>query len=345
VDIKTNSQWEDYPNEPLDAGFINYKIIRVHPELPLNGYTWTVSSPYLYYFTQQELARRLKDHPEAEALLAYASATDTDPRSLEFKRALAAPKGYCAPEKNESWLKFEEIMRGRLKPLAWKYRGASPLISETSDGNILYESYVSAQEGLMKGADYWKDRDSILAAIEDEQDPMKGADYWKKWGERDFIIAALEDRLFPSLLKIVKNDLIDATRKSKPLSKKIADNYQEKLENERADKGILKQEGEVYVSEQEALKHLYHQPDVGYADKTTLIEEDEEIPSLDSLNLDFESLSPREQWVVKDVYQGLQEGYSFNSKQERSFIQRWGKDYTRNIKTFNRAKPKLKRPK
>ena len=71
--------------------------------------------------------------------------------------------------------------------------------------------------------------------------------------------------------------------------------------------------------------------------------DDEEI-DLKSLGLDLDKLTPRERWVMQDVYQGLQEGCDFDSKLGGSFKERWGKDYDRNIKAYNRAKKKLKQP-
>ena len=71
---------------------------------------------------------------------------------------------------------------------------------------------------------------------------------------------------------------------------------------------------------------------------------EDEDTSLEELGLDLNKLTPRERWVIQDVYQGLAEGYDFDSKEHRSFSQRWGENYDKNIKAWNRAKNNLRKP-
>jgi len=65
--------------------------------------------------------------------------------------------------------------------------------------------------------------------------------------------------------------------------------------------------------------------------------------ALEELVLTLDELTPKELWVVKDVFQAFDEGYKFNSKQGRSFPTRWGEDYGANIKAWRRAQAKLNR--
>lgn len=61
------------------------------------------------------------------------------------------------------------------------------------------------------------------------------------------------------------------------------------------------------------------------------------------LNLDLNKLNCKEQRLLQDVRQGLEEGYEFDSRTGMSFKQYWGKDYPRKIKEWGRLKPKLRR--
>jgi hypothetical protein len=61
------------------------------------------------------------------------------------------------------------------------------------------------------------------------------------------------------------------------------------------------------------------------------------------LSLDLDELTPKELWIVKDVFQGFSEGYEFSDKLGWSFRERWGKDYEKNIKAWNRVITKLKK--
>ena len=129
---------------------------------------------------------------------------------------------------------------------------------------------------------------------------------------------ACDDR--PSLLRIVKNGLIDATRKEKRHKKH-----------------------EVTESQIDARRKAQGQEtDIPFLETIPSPEPMSEEPiDLKSLGLNIDELTPKELSIIEEVRQGLAEGYSFNAKQGNSLRVWWGKDYERKKKAFNRAKAKL----
>jgi len=283
----------DFPELPPDPeSIIDFYTLTIDYG-PFTRYQSLISGIFLWYFTLKEFKERAKGHPEWEAFFNYHAATDTQIAEICQQLSL---KGYRLPDKEQSWQKLEQSIKNELKQMAAKYNDIYPLTSVLNDNvlgdNILKESYLTAQEGLLEGVDYWKSK-AAQATI----DGLKG-----------------------SLLHIVKNDFIDAARKA----------------------------------------YRKHEVTESQIDATRPIDEEDAIPffetipspepilvepiDLKSLGLDLDRLTPRERWVMQDVYQGLQEGCDFGSKLGGSFTERWGQDYGRNIKAYNRGKKKLKQP-
>jgi hypothetical protein len=66
-------------------------------------------------------------------------------------------------------------------------------------------------------------------------------------------------------------------------------------------------------------------------------------PSLRELDLDWDSLTPREITLLQDIRQALELGYDLDSKKGKSMRQYWPEeDYSRNMKAFERLRHKLK---
>lgn len=153
----------------------------------------------------------------------------------------------------------------------------------------------------------------------------------KKVSQRAFDVAqdAFNNRLVPYLVKAMKNSLIDALR--------VANRYRK----ERTWSAFRTQgeEGEV-----QALMEMLAGKYGGACSATNEVEVAEPW-GLRDLDIDLHKLNKltsRELLICEQVYSALKEGYDFDSKKGRSFHQLWGKDYSRNIKTFGRAKAKLK---
>ena len=65
---------------------------------------------------------------------------------------------------------------------------------------------------------------------------------------------------------------------------------------------------------------------------------------LKDLDLDWDSLTPREVMLLQDIQQALDLGYSFNSKKGKSMRQYWPEEvYSGNRKAFERLRHKLKK--
>lgn len=62
---------------------------------------------------------------------------------------------------------------------------------------------------------------------------------------------------------------------------------------------------------------------------------------LDNLRLPLDRLTPTEQRIFNEVRTALSNGYEFDSKTGLSFRSLWGKDYSKNIKAWQRVKAKL----
>lgn len=123
----------------------------------------------------------------------------------------------------------------------------------------------------------------------------------------------LKDELIPYLAKATKNKLITrqrAVRKSR------------KLEDTESDLSL-------------SLEELAGRYLPQYEEEGGPVE-------LEALGLDLASLSAGELGVIQDVVRGFAEGYTFDSKEGASFVQRWGPDYSRKSKMWERAKSKLK---
>ena len=320
--VKTYAGWDDfnyhYPKEPLPTALVNKEIIKVYLGCPFRGFRWFVNSIYLWYFALNEAKERAKEDQALQGLLDYSAATDI--QIAELCRKLA-PKGYQLPDVDEAWQRLEESVRKGIAGIAKKFEDVYPLQSEHHD--TLTESYVEAQEKLHDVVIDMK----TLPPIDFSRFlfPLSADDIAKITSESvgrsklyDAAIKGLKGYLGRSLLRAVKNDFIDADEKA----------------------------------------HRKHEVTESQIDATRVTDEGGATPFLDTipgrelpgeepidlreLNLLTDELTPRELWVLKDVYQGLNDGYRFASKQDNSFRDRWGKDYDKNIKAFNRMKVKLK---
>ena len=148
---------------------------------------------------------------------------------------------------------------------------------------------------------------------------LEGVSYWKSKAYAA-ILAGFKGQLGNSLLTIVRHDFSDAAKKA----------YRKH---------------NVTESQKDASRVADEENATPFLDTIPSPESMPEEPiDLKSLGLNVDELSPTELRVVKDVIQGLNEGYSFDSKQGSSFRVRWGKDYGKNIRAFSRAKKKLKKP-
>lgn len=157
--------------------------------------------------------------------------------------------------------------------------------------------------------------ESYLAA---QEGLYEGVLYWKG-KEVEALGAALEGRFEPSLLRVIKNDLADAAKK-----------VHRKREVTESEIDASR------VDEEERTQFLDTRPAPDQNDVSV----DDNI-SLEDLRLDLDALNPKERMALQDVLQGLSEGYEFDSKTGMSFRQRWGEDYQRNKKAWERAKAKL----
>jgi len=187
--VKSYTNWDDfdsyYPKEPLPTRLVNEQVIKGYLPYPLGGYRYFVSSIYLWHFALKATVERAKDHPELEAFLSYHTATDA--RMSGLCRELA-PKGYQFPNQNEAWIKLEQSMKKRLEAIARKYDDVYPLKSVQHD--VLSESYVTAQESLLQGVNYYKSK--AHAAV----------------------VAGLEGQLGNRLVSVVEHDFADAAGKA-----------------------------------------------------------------------------------------------------------------------------------
>ncbi|MFC1972375.1 hypothetical protein ACFLVE_03110 [Chloroflexota bacterium] len=360
---KSYTGWDSfqnhYPDEPLPARFVNEQIIKVHLTCPFSTFRWFINSIYLWYFALKEYDERAKGHPELEAFLNYHTATDT--QIAELCRKLA-PKGYQIPDKEQAWQKVEQSLEKRLKAMSARYDDVYPDRSVLKDDemgdNVLQESYMAAQEGLFEGVNYWKAKAAQAT------------------------IAGLKGQLGNSLFKVIKNNLIDAVRQKDPhlenLLRKARDivkpetpterkklrervknlrdrvKYKEPIDPEDKELFTLLKDELVNYSKTSMKpvsldpRYIVYDSDDESISLSDTIEAqdsvDEEEIDLETLGLDLDKLTPKERWVMKDVLEGFREGYNFDSKLGTSFAQRWGEDYDKNIKAYNRARKNLKQP-
>ena len=292
--MKGYSGWEQfyYPEQPLPLGYINEEIIKPYSQCPFTIYREVVFSIYHWFRISSELTKRIAEHPELEGLLAYANAKH--PEIHKLTRALA-PKNFHLDDEDKGWDRFERPMREQLKRVARKYNDIFPLRSEV-EGNVLQETYLAGQEGLFEAS----------------LDLM----------EKDFITAGLEGRLVPSILRAVKNDLIDATRKAR--------RFRNHETMESAMDAGREAEAEVHGS--------YITP---FLDTIPSQEPThEETVDLKKLGFDVDQLAPKEIDFLNELNDMAAKGYSRDSKQGLSFKKYWGRDYDRKIKMLQRLNAK-----
>lgn len=344
--LKAFSGWEylKYPYVPLPANFVNDQILTVYWERPLFGYISFLSSIYLWDFALKELTRRLTEAPQDVAYCIHGLlglAINDIPNVLKYIKALQG-EDYVPPDKDESWEKIEGALRRWLvgktipywKPIRALFPLVSPLEVKGEDGyyenHTLYESYVEGEEALLKATDYWK--------------------------KKDFVSAGLEGKLVPSIKLIVKNQLIDSMRavsKPKEAPESVFDLPLNKLKtpgnkdpNDEDSKNfdrpldflafqMARKKGDTKDSSVE--KAVLG--DIAIDDQGM---EATAVKLLESLKIGIDKLTPRERFVFEDVVQALKEGYYPGSKKGHSLEQRWGKDYERNMKAFNRGKRKFR---
>lgn len=321
--VKTYTGWDDfgyhYPLEPLPAALVNKEIIKVFLTCPFRGFRWFMNSIYLWHFALNEARKRVNRHQSLQGLLDLSAATDI--QIAELCRKLA-PKGYQLPDVNEAWQRLEESVRKEMEGIVKKYEDVYPLRSKHHD--TLIESYVEAQGKLYDVVIDMKtmppiDFSKLFFPLSEEELKKIGGRSERRYKLYDAVIKGFRGQLPNSLLSAIRNNFIDDTRK--------AYRKHEVTESQIDSSGV--------TNEGDATPFLDTIPGRELAV--------EEPIDLRELNLPIDKLTPRELWVLKDVYQGLNDGYSFASKQGSSFRDRWGKDYDKNIKAFNRMKVKLKK--
>lgn len=146
-----------------------------------------------------------------------------------------------------------------------------------------------------------------------------------EWMEKDFMTAGLEGWLLPSILTAVNHDLIDAARKER--RHRRHETTESQLETRRAVGAEIRGKKEDMTPLLDTIPSRESMP--------------EEQMDLKKLGLNMDDLTPKELWALQDVLEGFREGYDFDSKQGKSFRQRWGKDYNPNIKAWQRARVKV----
>lgn len=299
--VKAYTGWEgfQYPKEPLPLGFVNRKILKVSPEYPFQTYRFNIFTIYLRDVAEREMTNRIAEYPEVKGLLAYAIATNPD-----IRKATLALTPHYHPDKNKGWEQFEDAMRKPLKAVTWKYKDIFTLRSEVDEENVLEESYVVGQEGLLEAADCWI--------------------------KKNFIVAGINGTLLPSLLRIVKNDLIDATRKIN--SKQGRDDTESQMDARRE-----AQEQDVDTPFLDTIASPNVTPEKA-------LEEAEETIDLKKLGFNRDELTPRELLLLDELSDATRKGHTKDSKEGLSLRQYWGEDYDRKMKMLKRLEAKLKKP-
>jgi len=286
--LKRYSSWEDfkYPQEPLPRDFINEQIIKPRCSMPLEGYNMLILSIYLWwYFALKEAVRRAREHPELEAFLNYHTSTDT--QIAELCQNLP-PKGYQVPNQDQAWIKLEGTLKPRLKVTEGKYR------------DVLKSGEASTGESLLVGVNYWKSKAAEAA------------------------IAGLKGQLGNSLLSIVKNNLIDATRKA---YRKHEVTESEEDASRRSDEDVT------------PFLDTIPSPEPPLEDMM-----DEDQIDVKDLGYDPDELTAGELLLLNELRDATSRGYERYSKQGLSLRQYWGKDYDRKIKMLERLEDKRKKP-
>jgi hypothetical protein len=170
------------------------------------------------------------------------------------------------------------------------------------------KEWIDREEAEDKGSEYRLHLVSYLIPSELYKRPEK------------IIEVGMQDKLRVYLMEALKHDMLDELRRDKkiiPISKLLSE------------KNVPPGKEEEFI---DSLAIPVDSPD-------------QEDATLESLGLKLDILAPTELLIVRDVLRGYEEGYSFDSKKDGSFKQRWGEDYEKNMKAWQRAKAKLRKQK
>jgi hypothetical protein len=209
------------------------------------------------------------------------------------------------PEKDKEWKKIKFLDKS-IHGLAWKFsEGREEGWAEKVGKGWMKNRKMEAED---KESEYRLRLVRYLIPSELYKKPEK------------IIEAGMQDKLRVYLMEALKHDILDELRRDKkiiPISKLLSE------------KNVPPGKEEEFI---DSLAIPVDSPE-------------QEDATLESLGLKLDIPAPKELLVLRDILQGIKEGYSFDSKKDGSFKQRWGKNYEKNVKAWQRAKAKLRKQK
>ena len=255
-------------------------------------------------------------------------------QGIERERVGRADHGFD-PRQEPLPLGYIDIMvRATSPPFKFYWEALKMMVAEDKSlaeierrGLALDQIDASSKEAELEGADHilrlWQERFGFEPK-EDElaDDAFLSAswDYMESLGDLGWFetfIRLLQGRLARGLFTTLRRDTIDLGRKQTQERKRydLHNRFEDRIERGKS-------------------KKMATEPD--FTDR--LVDELDR----NALGLDLDALTPGERRVVEDVLDGFRDGFEFDSKLGRSFHQRWGPDYDKNIKAWSRGKAKLK---
>ena len=332
-----------FPTEKLNQSFIDW-LNQSDPLRPTFWYVTTILFVYEARFALESM--NIPQHPDLDVFLLAISANTEDAKRWRALWQQLYPN-VPIPSTDQAWLGVNDKIEKLLKGLGWKFRNTLGTREEaTQEANIKFLDIVNKETaknfellldaGLadkLEGYFGVGVRNDLIEVARTENPQF--AKLWQK-AKEVYKPKTKEERL--KLLNRVKNlrGKIQWEEPLDPSEEELFNSVREKLISAIAplslDKEIENNDGDSYCLE-DMIADIKVQ---------RLVETIDEGIDLKNLGLDLDKLSPKERWVMQDVYQALQEGYDFSSKQDRSFMERWGEDYDKNIKAYNRGKKRLK---
>lgn len=310
----------------------------------------------------EEIDRRGDAFPEAATLARYVVG-----RVPYFQRILKETRpDLPVPDPSEEFAELWEGLESRFTYLRQRYSDVLgfPSEAEGQDERVdpLWPTDVKAQESIfgelgqfsaIRGPRHAnreelpKNQEELAKCEEELAKQQKELARSKKAfrGLDKISAAAFEGKLGSYLAKLVNRDVTDEVRKEKLLGSRVI--TESRIDSERQ-RTRSQQPWHNEWDDHESIPETDQKPFSGTEEESFLdtrrSQDDvtQEHVDLSSPRLDFDRLTPREREVVEDVKQALAEGYSFDSKTGGSFRQKWGKDYAKKIKAWNRAKAKLR---
>ncbi|MGA2158494.1 MAG: hypothetical protein ABSG90_04675 [Dehalococcoidia bacterium] len=301
--LKRKSQWDGF-KFPTEPVPLDFLTEQIFiSSEPLESYYFLIFSCYLWQSARNAIIERLNRN-SPELFPLLDYAAATNPKIDELTRELFSQE-IAAADKNQAWNKIiaSPKISIGLTRLSHAFRDIFDLTSEHCDIEMS-ESRVEAEEKLLGNV----------------QETMINH-------PADAILKGMQGYFSYSLLNMTKHDLIDETIKTKKHRKR--DVTESQIEEQLIQKAV-----ENYTPSLDPLEGKDLNEGQSGLGGTT---------DFKSLDLDTGKLTPTELRVLSDVLQGFKDGYEFDSKRGLSFRQRWGKDYDKNIKAYNRAKTKLRR--